>query len=198
MISVKKTTPLKDFADFVRRENPRKWEDLHHNKKSPNLYRDTKARLVDEQGGVSAYTEEPLSGDAHIDHFRKRDLFPNLTFDWNNLFVDGMSESYGARFKDKNIKKGDYALLISPAEKNVERFFSYMQNGEIVVAEGLSADDAKRAAFTIKAFNLTDSRLTARRASVIKSIYDYSDLSPNDIRAAMQGQGFRSVVESVL
>ena len=39
-------------------------------------------------GGVSAYTEEPLSGDAHIDHFRKRDLFPNLTFDWNNLFVD--------------------------------------------------------------------------------------------------------------
>ena len=97
-----------------------------------------------------------LSGDAHIDHFRKRDMFPNLTFDWNNLFVDGMSESYGARFKDKNIKKGDYALLISPAEENVERFFSYMQNGEIVVAEGLSADDAKRAAFTIKAFNLTD------------------------------------------
>ena len=88
MISVKKTTPLKDFADFVRRENPQKWEDLHHNKKSPNLYRDTKARLVDEQGGVSAYTEEPLSGDAHIDHFRKRDMFPNLTFDWNNLFVD--------------------------------------------------------------------------------------------------------------
>lgn len=83
-------------------------------------------------------------------------------------------------------------------QENVERFFSYMQNGEIVVAEGLSADDAKRAAFTIKAFNLTDSRLTARRASVIKSIYDYSDLSPNDIRAAMQGQGFRSVVESVL
>ena len=39
-------------------------------------------------GGVSAYTEEPLSGDAHIDHFRKRDMFPNLTFDWNNLFVD--------------------------------------------------------------------------------------------------------------
>ena len=32
MISVKKTTPLKDFADFVRREDPRKWEDLHHNK----------------------------------------------------------------------------------------------------------------------------------------------------------------------
>ena len=198
MISVKKKAPLNSFADFVRRDNPQKWEDLHHNRNVPNLYNDTKACLIDEQGSVSAYTEEPLSGDTHIDHFRKRDMFPNLTFDWNNLFVDGMSEGYGAKFKDKNIKKGDYALLISPAEENVERFFSYMQNGEIVVAKGLSANDAKRAAFTIKAFNLTDSRLTARRASVIKSIHDYSDLSPNDIRMAMQGQGFRSVVESVL
>lgn len=198
MISVKKKGPLKTFADFVRHEKPQKWDDLHCNKKYPNLYNDTKACLVDEQGGVSAYTEEPLSSDTHIDHFRKRDLFPNLIFDWNNLFVDGMSESYGAKFKDKIIRKDDYALLISPTEKNVERYFSYMQNGEIVVAKGLSAYEAKRAAFTIKAFNLTDSRLTARRAAVIKSIQDYNDLSPSDIRAAMQGQGFRSVVESAL
>lgn len=152
MISVKKTTPLKSFADFVRRENPQKWEDLHHNKKSPNLYHDTKARLVDEQGGVSAYTEEPLSGDAHIDHFRKRDLFPNLTFDWNNLFVDGMSESYGARFKDKNIKKGDYALLISPAEEKCRTIFLVYAERRNCCCRGLVCRRCKKGCIYDKGF----------------------------------------------
>ncbi|MBO5533524.1 MAG: TIGR02646 family protein [Fibrobacter sp.] len=200
MISVKKT-PLKSFKDFVRREKPKDWNEIHTQKKYPDLYDDTRAELVNEQGGVSAYTEEPLPRNAHethIDHFRKRDLFPNMTYDWNNLFVDGISENYGAKFKDKHVKKEDYALLISPAETDVERFFTYMENGEIDVAKGLSAHDAKRAAFTIKMFNLADSRLTARRATVIKSIRACPDLTPNDIRAAMQSQGFRTVVESIL
>lgn len=201
MISVKKT-PLKSFKDFVHREKPKDWNEIHTRKKYPNLYDDTKVALVNEQGGVGAYTEEPLPRnphDTHIDHFCKRDLFPNMTYDWNNLFVDSISENYGAKFKDKHIKKADYALLISPAETDVERFFTYMENGEIVVAKGLfSAHDAKRAAFTIKMFNLADSRLTAKRATVIKSIRACPDLTQDDIRAAMQGQGFRSIVESIL
>ncbi len=197
MISVKKKAPLKSFDDFVRREKPKDWNEIHSQKKYPNLYNNTKAALVEEQGGVSAYTEEPLSKDTHIDHFRKRDLFPNLTFDWNNLFVDGVSENYGAKFKDnhKHIKKADYALLISPAENDVERFISYMENGEIVVAKGLSAQDAKRAAFTIETFNLTDPGLTSRRASVIKIINGCVGLSPEEIRIALQEFGFRTVVE---
>lgn len=199
MISVKKKAPLKSFDDFVRREKPKDWNEIYSQKKYPNLYNDIKATLVEEQGGVSAYTEELLSKDSrtHIDHFRKRDQFPNLTFEWNNLFVDGVSENYGAKFKDNHshIKKADYALLISPVESDVERFFSYMENGEIVVAKGLSAQDAKRAAFTIKMFNLTDPGLTSRRASVIKAINDCAGLSPEEIRIALQELGFRTVIE---
>ena len=36
--------------------------------------------------GTNYFCEKPLT--LPIDHFRKRDMFPNLTFDWNNLFVD--------------------------------------------------------------------------------------------------------------
>ncbi|MCF0224423.1 MAG: TIGR02646 family protein [Fibrobacter sp.] len=201
MISVKKKAPLESFKDFVCNEKPKEWGEIHSQKKYPNLYDCIKVALAEEQGGISAYTEEPLSKDSrgnHIDHFRKRSLFSNLAFDWNNLFVDGVSENYGAKFKDKQIKKEGYALLISPSEENVERFFSYMENGEIVVAKGLSPQDAKRAAFTIEMFNLTDSGLTSRRASVIKIINDYSDLSSEDIRTNLQSFGFKSVVEYAL
>lgn len=201
MISVKKKAPLKSFEDFVRREKPKDWSEIHAKEKYPNLYRDTKAALVEEQGDVSPYTEEPLpkeSRNAHIDHFCKRSFFPNLTFEWNNLFVDSLSENYGAKFKDKKIKKEDYALLISPTEKNVERFFSYMENGEIVVAKGLSPQDEKRVAFTIEMFNLTDPGLISRRQRVIKTVNDYSNLTPDEIRDALQKLGFRTVVEYAL
>lgn len=49
MISVKKT-PLKSFKDFVHREQPKVWDEMHSQKKYPNLYDDTKAVLVNEQG----------------------------------------------------------------------------------------------------------------------------------------------------
>lgn len=195
MISIEKKVP-KIFEDFVRQKKPKKWDDLHRQ----NLYDSAKGALVKEQECASAYTEEPLLKDhTHIDHFRKRSLFPNLVFDWENLFVDGVSENYGAKFKDKKIKKEDYALLISPAEKNVERFFSYMENGEIVVAKGLFPQDEKRAAFTIKMFNLTDPGLTSRRASVLKNVNDYSaGLSSDEIQIALRNLGFRTVVEYAL
>ena len=200
MISVKKNAPIDSFIDFVHHEKPKVWEDLHKQTKFPNLYSQIKSALVKEQGGVSAYTEEPISPKSHIDHFYKRSLFSKLTFDWKNLFVDGLSEHYGAKYKDSVVsKKCDYDSLISPNENNVERYFTYMENGEIIVASGLSKQEAQRADYTIKTFNLNDSELKSRRAKVIKNVRDFGEgLAPNDIRSALTDFGFRTVIEYAL
>ncbi|ACX76274.1 hypothetical protein Fisuc_2691 [Fibrobacter succinogenes subsp. succinogenes S85] len=200
MISVKKNASLNSFTDYVYREKPRTWEDLHKQTKFPDLYSQIKLALIKEQGGVSAYTEEPISPKSHIDHFYKRSLFPKRTFDWNNLFVDGLSEHYGAKYKDSIVtNKRDYDLLISPNENNVERYFTYMENGEIIVAPGLSKQEAQRADYTIKTFNLNNSELKSRRARILKNVHDFGmGLTPNDIRSALVDAGFKTVVEYAL
>ena len=200
MISVKKNTPLDSFTDYVCHEKPKTWDDLHKQTKFPNLYSQIKLAIVNEQGGVSAYTEEPISKNSHIDHFYKRCLFPKMTFEWNNLFVDGLSEHYGAKYKDSVVSnKRDYDLLISPNEIDVERYFTYMENGEIIVASGLTEQEALRADYTIKTFNLNNSELKSRRARVIKNVRDFGEgLTSNDIRLALINAGFRTVVEYAL
>ena len=149
---------------------------------------------------MSAYTEEPISPKSHIDHYRKRSLFPELTFEWNNLFVDGLSEHYGAKYKDSVVtSKRDYTLLISPNENNVERYFTYMENGEIIVAPGLSKQEVQKADYTIKTFNLNNSELKSKRARIIKNVRDFGEgLTPNDIRSALINAGFKTVVEYAL
>lgn len=197
MISVKKSRPLKIFEDFVLHEKPTDWEEVHRTKNFQNLYREIRKKIAEEQNGISAYTEEPFSEQIHIDHFYKRSLFPERTFDWNNLFVDGVNENYGAKYKDAHIKKcAEYDNLISPGEENVERFFSYMSNGEVIAAKELSARESQRAEFTIKTFNLNDSVLKSKRARIIGMIGDYKKtLSPKDIKDALANCGFKTVVE---
>ena len=200
MISVKKNTAIDSFRDFVRHEKPKVWDDLHKQTLIDDLYSKIKLAIVNEQGGVSAYTEEPISKNSHINHFYKRCLFPKMTFEWNNLFVDGLSEHFGAKYKDSVISnKSDYDSLISPNEVDVERYFTYMENGEIIVAPGLSKQESLRADYTIKTFNLNDSELKSRRARVIKNVRDFGEgLTPNDIRSALINAGFRTVIEYAL
>lgn len=78
----------------------------------------------------------------------------------------------------------------------MERFFSYMSNGEVIAAKELSARESQRAEFTIKTFNLNDSVLKSKRARIIGMIGDYKKtLSPKDIKDALANCGFKTVVE---
>lgn len=61
--------------------------------------------LGTEQYGLSGYTEAPLHmDDSHIDHFYKRSLFRDKVHSWENLVVDTIDETYGAKYKDKLVK----------------------------------------------------------------------------------------------
>ena len=122
------------------------------------------------QGNFCAYCESELWGDAHIEHFRRKNPnhFPELTFSWQNLFWSCQSQDHCGHFKDRPSAPG-YAPddLIKPDDEDPDLFFYLYSNGEIRLRHGLTADQQRRATATIKAFGLDDSGLTGERASKV-------------------------------
>ncbi len=196
MRKIDKGAPLESFSEFVKTHPQARWEEA---KDVSRIWREY--MLHCEQHGMSGYTEEPLRlNHSHIDHFHKRSLFSELIFDWNNFVVDGVDETYGAKFKDKHVKsREDNDMLINPVVEDAGRFFKYELNGNISVASGLSPSDAERANYTIKAFNLNEASLSERRKTIINIVLDtFENLSDESILAALEAEGFRSVVEQLL
>lgn len=196
MRKIDKGAPLESFSEFVKTHPQARWEEA---KDVSHIWREY--MLHCEQHGMSGYAEEPLRlNHSHIDHFHKRSLFSELIFDWNNFVVDGVDETYGAKFKDKHVKnREDNDMLINPVVEDAGRFFKYELNGNISVASGLSPSDAERANYTIKAFNLNEASLSERRKTIINIVLDtFENLSDESILEALEAEGFRSVVEQLL
>lgn len=97
-------------------------------------------QLAKEQRGLDAYTEEiVIEGKRHIDHYHKRELFPQETFTWANLLLANHSHLFGADAKDRCIKgQGDYALLANPVIEDAQSYFRYNTRGEITPRDELS------------------------------------------------------------
>lgn len=198
-----KNTPVY-FTDFVTKSKPLVWDDFRT--KGASIYDDCYASLKKEQNHLSGYTEKPLPSDnrgVHIDHFRKRSLFPKPkdVFDWNNLILDEHNVNCGADYKDAIIKTvPDNLKLIDPISENPHLFFTYMLNGHIKPQNGLSAQNKDRAEFTINAFNLNHPSLCEQRKNIIRLIREYKsqDLSDEDIMLCMEGTGFTSTIEYAL
>lgn len=196
MRKIDKRAPITSFSEFVRTHHPVKWEDA---KDVIRVWREY--ILQYEQHCLSGYTEEPLCLDnSHIDHFSKQSLFNALIFDWNNFVVDGINETYGAKFKDKVVTTcEENNRLINPVTEDARRYFKYELNGNITVIDGLNQSDAERATYTITAFNLNEASLSERRRVIINTILDaYNDLSDELILEALEAVGFKSVVEQLL
>lgn len=205
MIHINKGKPLQEFVDFLAKEHPTKWDDIHQSKRYPKL--GAKCRdhiLLEEQNMIGGYTECPLwnAYDLHIDHFRKKGMnWPyDVTWDWNNFIVETQNPNYGACFKDKNTSNmADYGLMLNPVVDYPENMMTYLPNGQITVKPGLSGNDAQRADFTIKRFNLEHESLRQMRYRIIQRIIsEYQQLSDDEIRSALADQGFPSVVEWAL
>jgi len=155
------------FKQFLFRNKPELWEELSFEIGfNVRIY-----MLMEEQNFQCAYTEIRIEPEiSHIDHFRKRSLFPNLTFQWDNLLTSCNHDFYGARFKDKNIKKAHYQNIINPVTENPQLYFNYSFTGEILIDE-----NNEKAIITRDLFNLNDRSLVEQRkaiAEIIKSTYN--------------------------
>lgn len=199
---VKLQAPV-DLAEFVKKEKPQKFEQIHKSKLYPNLYRECVVKLEAEQDGLSGYTEKPLSKDIHVDHYRRQALFnsPSMVFGWENMIADEHNSSYGADFKDKHVKKqSDYAKLINPVVEDPHHYLTYMDEGIIKPVDGLDKDEREKAEFTILTFNLNHNLLNERRRHVIELVKEYKSqgLTADEISGALHDYGFTSAVEYAL
>ena len=125
--------------------------------------------LPDEQENMCVYCETKLNK-YHIDHFYKRDLFPNKTFDYENLYLSCDNENNCAKYKDKfGLQKYKFELMFNPINiKLGEFYYSYM--GDII-------GKSKKARYTIKVFNLNSKKLVEQRKRIILSLKDFGELN---------------------
>jgi uncharacterized protein (TIGR02646 family) len=201
MRKITKDNPLPSFESFKKKNPSANWDDFHYI--AQDVYNETREQiLIIEQNCMCGYTEIPIeeSIDVHLDHYKKKGMYPALTFDWDNLIAATYDDDFGANYKDGKfkIKETDYPLIFNPVMENVENYFEYTIRGEIEPKSDISPVLKSKAQKTIEVFNLTHDTLRNRRETIIKQINEYGDLSSEEIKAAMSSTGFCSVIEQYL
>lgn len=174
MKKVEKQKPPVFFLDYIKRHKPKHWNDI------ASIRIDLRKHLWHEQGQCCAYTgvRIPCSDyNCHIDHFRTRNLFPELMFEYENLLASCNSEVYGAKHKDKLIKsKEDYKELINPTEESPCEHLEYTFTGKVI-----ARNNSTKGAKTISYFNLNERSLLERRKTILSFLPLMKDLTVDEI-----------------
>ena len=145
------------FHDFIIANHPENWNDLAPIRSQLRTY-----ILENEQRNQCAYTELPLNAEcSHIDHYKKQDLFHHLIFEYTNMLVSCNAEEYGAKYKDKCIKKdiAPYAGLVNPVADNPSDYLEFAYTGEVLAKN-------EKGQKTIEFFNLNHKSLVEKRKSI--------------------------------
>ncbi|MBT0034996.1 retron system putative HNH endonuclease [Vibrio alginolyticus] len=125
-----------------------------------------------EYGVRCAYCEDAIHHAGHIEHFRRKNKkhFPELTFEWNNLFLACGSNDHCGHYKDR---RGADAYnpddLIKPDIEDPEDYLYFHSSGEVRPRVGIDANKELKANETIRAFGLKDRTLTSSRARALKT-----------------------------
>jgi uncharacterized protein (TIGR02646 family) len=151
------------------------WEDEPIHEIRPQLRSDI---LLEEQMLLCAYCEKEIDESpqsSNIDHFKTRNLFPELTLEYSNLLVSCKTEGRCSDFKDTHVKsKEEYENIVNPAFENPNDFFSYLPTGEIIAKN-------EKGQYTIDIFNLQDKSLIQCRRQIVKSLKYLDNLSLDEI-----------------
>jgi len=203
MRKINKLTPLPNFNGHNYNTDCKIWSckkctDITFHNKYKNIYEDTRWQiLIDEQNQLCGYTELYIENleESHIDHYKKREHFPNLTFDWNNLVVATKDNIFGANYKDSNykIEENEYSSIFNPVIDNVENYFYYDKFGMI-------REDKGKVEKTVEIFNLNHSLLKFKRKEIIDMIefFKNDDLSKDEIQIQLEPYGLTSVLNQYL
>ncbi len=164
------------------------------------------------QGKICAYCESSLDDmGQHIEHFRRRAEFPQLTFSWENLYWSCDKSDSCGHFKDNKADAYNISDIIDPCCDNPDHFFRFRADGTISIRPGLSTADSRRAAETLRVLNLAQDhgRLKNMRrnavAGYLKIVEDLQEFDEADKRELIQeelnkisGCPFSTVIRHVL
>lgn len=192
MLQIVKSDPS-FFNQKIRQHKPKNWDETQ-----PFRAELRKHIWEVEQNHQCAYTELYLKSsnreDSHIDHFRTQNLFPKDFDKYDNLFVAGKQEDFGAKYKDKNLSdRKQYDLLLSPLSANLNNQFKYDRNtGEI-----LGENENAKAIETIRIFNLNHPLLVIRRLRLIETVSAYKDQNISFEDAIASTRGFENLIRYI-
>lgn len=133
--------------------------------------------LSEMQGDFCAYCECSLNR-KHIEHFRSRDEFPALTFEWGNLFGSCGDTKIGGWqrcgiYKDNGAGQYNPDHLIKPDDDNPDDYLLFLTSGQVVPAKGIDEIKLLKAQETIRVFNLNgDPALLGSRRQALNIIMD--------------------------
>lgn len=172
-------------------------------------------KLLPQQKGLCAYTELNIKAfratrtatsstdhGCHIEHIKPKSLFPENTFDYDNLVISVLDHLDLQRLKQDafvdespeedlshrelfggHAKGNDYdEVFISPLESNCQGYFLYLEeSGEIVPASELTDEALARAIRTIELLNLNHPYLkNQRRKRMAEVVADIDHLETLD------------------
>lgn len=141
------------------------WDDV-----SPTDKAQIRACLEVMQGRRCAYCEASIDDlGYHIEHFRRKRDFPQLTFTWSNLLMCCGKDDCCGHHKDRAGSPYDIADLVDPTNEEPDEYFWFLETGMIDVRGGCQATQARRARETLRVLNLNQhGRLRPMRARQLK------------------------------
>ena len=153
------------------------WDDIRDDKPA------IRQALGEMQGWRCAYCEESLDVERHIDHFRPKMRYRELTFAWTNLFLSCDSKDSCGHYKDGAGKLGkgygaakyDPRDLVDPCIEDPSEFLYFHSDGSVRQRRKLPAEKARRAAETLRVFNLNHTTLMKRRRQVADDYHHLLD-----------------------
>lgn len=166
MKKITKTEPA-FFRNYIRKNKPANWAAINE------IRADLRKNILEfDQHLQCAYCESAIDSEAsysHIDHFKRKHFFPELTFAYDNLLVSCNNPNHCALHKDTKVKSREiYDKIINPVIEDPTKFFDYYTNGKLVSKN-------EKAKFTEETFNLNHPGLKQRRNNVAWAVIGYKD-----------------------
>lgn len=125
------------------------------------------------QNSCCAYCETPLKhrASAHIDHFKPKSQFPELTYEWENLFLSCIApnNSFCAMYKDDKMNPYKNLEILKPDADNPNDYFIYRRKKIEIRNACLNKQLAEN---TINRLNLNHPILQNRRNTLNKHLDD--------------------------
>mgnify|MGYP003627089784 CR=1 FL=1 len=127
---------------IVKGNEPAAWKAY---RKTPGVdfyaIQELKVALLSEQGYLCCYCMHPINiGKMQVEHYKPRSIYPDLKFDYTNLFA--VCEGNFCTDRHCDNKKGNTELSIHPADSrnNCEGIVCYSTNGKLTYPERYKID----------------------------------------------------------
>jgi uncharacterized protein (TIGR02646 family) len=148
--------------------------------------------LLKEQGYICCYCGRPISRrECHIEHFRPKSVYKELTFEYTNLIASCQGEDEDRPRTPVHCGHKKHAwfseeLMVSPLQEDCADYFKYSGFGEILPTEDKEKEAAAKETIRRLALHI-DKLVKLRRAAIDAALLVSDGLSDDEINQLARG-----------